>query len=394
MENPSTPPAPHDVRVAAERVLAVSLGKVRLDSGTTLSSSDRSAVYRFRTEDGPEGTPASVIVKQALATGRESSGSGEPSPVERLSSEWASLQLLGEVAPEHPIAPRFLGGDQEAAIVVMEDLGSFGHGLSDALLGDDSDAARSDLLAYSATIGRLHARTSAHVDRFRRIRDDLGATDAGPGYDWLAPGMHAMLDPPELPYPAGLDDDLAILVAHLANPGPFAALIHGDPCPDNWWRTGKSDRLMDLEFARVGHALLDGVYGRVPFPTCWCIGRLPEEVTRAMEHAYRSELVQGCVAARDDAAYRQGVAEACAYWLIFTCRWVPMATLLDEDPEWGTGTFRQRLLARLQVVIQSTRDAGHLTALGSAAEALVRELHGQWDGDISPLPLYPAFRST
>jgi len=59
---------------------------------------------------------------------------------------------------------------------------------------------------------------------------------------------------------------------------------------------------------------------------------------------------------------------------------------------WGTGTIRQRLLVRLDVVTQVTREAGHLEALGDQAEAMSRTLHDRWDADIPPLPLYPAFR--
>jgi hypothetical protein len=32
---------------------------------------------------------------------------------------------------------------------------------------------------------------------------------------------------------------------------------------------------------RFDHALLDAAYGRVPFPTCWCVNRLPDAVARA-----------------------------------------------------------------------------------------------------------------
>jgi hypothetical protein len=239
----------------------------------------------------------------------------------------------------------------------------------------------------------MQARTAGHCARFDQIRNALGPAGPGLGHDWLAPTVHAMLDAIDLAAPAALDGDLAALEASIANPGPFTSLIHGDPCPGNWVRAGATDRFIDFEFARVGHALLDGVYGRAAFPTCWCVGRLPGDVIEAMESAYRYELAQGCPAARDDAHYLPGVAEACAFWLAFTCRIFPLKTLLEEDPEWGTGTNRQRLLFRLDVVRQATDEAGHLSVLGEVAAALARELHDRWDGEITPLPLYPAFQT-
>ncbi len=165
---------------------------------------------------------------------------------------------------------------------------------------------------------------------------------------------------------------------------------HSDPCPGNWFRTGNSDRLLDFEFAGIGHPLLDGVYGRVPFPTCWCIGRLPEHVTQAMERAYWTELGHGCLAARDDARYARAVA--CAYWMIQLCHCSPLPKLLEEDFEWGTATIRQRLLVLLDVVTQGTRESGHLEAIGEQAEAMSRTLHDRWNPIVAPLPLYPAFR--
>ncbi|MBA3379194.1 MAG: hypothetical protein H0T93_09945 [Chloroflexia bacterium] len=69
-----------------------------------------------------------------------------------------------------------------------------------------------------------------------------------------------------------------------------------------------------------------------------------------------------------------------------------MPMLLEEDFEWGTATIRQRLLVRLDVVIQVTRESGHLEALGDQAEAMARTLHDRWDPIVAPLPLYPAFQ--
>ncbi len=274
----------------------------------------------------------------------------------------------------------------------MEDLGPVAGGLTDVLLGDDPVAAKTDLAVYAATVGRLNGATAGHTARFDELRDALGSSDPELGHDWVTPTFHATLDALGLTPAPSIDDELTLLKERIASPGDFAALIHSDPCPGNWLRTGHTDRLLDFEFARVGHALLEGVYGRVPFPTCWCIGRLPEHVSQAMERAYRTELAQGCPAARDDAHYARAVAEACAYWMILLGHWSPMPKLLEEDFEWGTGTIRQRLLVRLDVVTQVTREAGHLEALGDQAEAMSRTLHDRWDADIPPLPLYPAFR--
>ncbi len=388
--------SPEIVRDAAERILSAAFSNVRLDAGAPLDisdSSDRSTLARFQVLDGPAGVPASVVVKQALSTAEEPYDPDRSGgPASRLFNEWASLQFLGEVIPDRPVAPRLYGGDRDAGILVMEDLGPVADGLTESLLGDDPVAAEADLVAYATTVGRMHGATAAHIARFDQIRAALGPDDAEPGQEWVTPTFHATLDALGLTPAPAIDGDLTLLEATIASPGDFAAFIHSDPCPGNWLRTGDTDRLLDFEFAGAGHALVDGVYGRVPFPTCWCIGRLPEHVSQAMERAYRTELAHGCPAARDDARYARAVAEACAHWLVDWWLRSPMARLLEEDFEWGTGTDRQRLLVRLEVVTQVTREAGHLEALGDQAEAMSHTLHDRWDANLAPLPLYPAFQ--
>jgi hypothetical protein len=382
------------VRDAAARVLAEMYGDVRLDDTTPLDGSDRSAVLRFSVAGGLPGAPSSIVVKRTVGLGDEDDDPSHPdSPTIRFFNEWASLQFLGEVVPDRPVAPRLYGGDREAGILVMEDLGPV-IGLAESLLGDDPAAARADLVAYSTTVGRLHARTAPHVARFNQMRDALGPPHPGFGEAWIVPAFHATLDALGLSPTPTIDDDLAILAASMADPGPFAALIHTDPCPGNWTRLDDGDRLIDFEYSRIGPALMDGVFGRVPFPTCWCVGVLPEPVANAMAHAYRTELARGCPAALDDVLYARAEVEACAFWLILLCHWHPLADLFEEAREWGTATIRQRLLTRLEVVAEVTTAAGHLIAIGELAGVMRQALRERWAGEVTPLPPYPAFRTS
>ena len=301
------------VRDVAARVMARTMGEVRLGRATLLNGSDRSSVLRVIVEDAPNGAPSSIIVKRAIDLGAEWDDPSLPdSPTTRFFNEWASLQFLGEIAADHPLAPRLIAADRNAGILVMQDLVPMTV-LSATLLGNDPDAAQADLIAYATTVGRLHACTAAHVAEFQHLRNALGPPNPGFGWDWILPTFHGMLDCLGISPVDGIDDDLATLAACMAEPGDFTALFHSDPCPDNWGWTGDRDYLIDFEYSNIGHALTDGVYGRVPFPTCWCIGVLPEHVAQAMERAYRTELGRGCPAARDDQRYARAVAEACVF---------------------------------------------------------------------------------
>jgi len=149
--------SPGIIKDAAERILSAAFGTVRLDAGKPLDISDisdRSNLFRFQVLDGPMSAPASVIVKRTVAMGDESDDPDRPGgPASRLFNEWASLLFFNEVVPDRPLAPRLFGGDRDAGILVMEDLGPVAGGLTDLLLGDDPVAAETDLTAYAATVG-------------------------------------------------------------------------------------------------------------------------------------------------------------------------------------------------------------------------------------------------
>src|SRR5262249_17518841 len=151
----------------------------------------------------------------------------------------------------------------------------------------------------------------------------------------------ALLD--VVPEPAALED-LAAVIAELTDPGPFLAYTHGDPCPDNDLLVDGALKLVDFEFGAYRHALIDGVYGRICFPTCWCVNRLPSSVAQEMEAAYRTALSQSCPAAADDRAFAHGIVAACVYWALRTCQFAPLTILLDRDADWGIATMRQRVL--------------------------------------------------
>ena len=82
--------------------------------------------------------------------------------------------------------------------------------------------------------------------------------------------------------------DIGHVAQVMADPGPFLAYTHGDACPDNSVLAGDRLRLFDYEFGNFRHALLDGVYGWIRFPTCWCVRDIPASVVSEMETVYRT----------------------------------------------------------------------------------------------------------
>jgi hypothetical protein len=140
---------------------------------------------------------------------------------------------------------------------------------------------------------------------------------------------------------------LAQISHRLSDPDAWLALIHGDPCPDNALFVANQVRLIDYEFAKPSHALLDAIYWRIGFPTCWCAGRIPREIASRVEAVYRAEIGKTMPLARDDNAYCVELAFAAAIWL-FRCLAGRLDKALEEDTKWGIASIRSRLLWYLE----------------------------------------------
>src|SRR5262249_35271346 len=162
----------------------------------------------------------------------------------------------------------------------------------------------------------------------------------------------------------GFEAEFQQLAAAMADPGPFLAYVHGDPCPDNCRIADGRLRLFDFETSSFNHAMLDAVYGRITFPTCWCVNRLPAHVAPMMEAAYRAELVKGCPAAEDDRRFQQELVHCCAAWLIQNGIWL-LEEARRDDWRWGISTWRQRVLMRLDALAGTTQKINHLPAIGA-----------------------------
>jgi hypothetical protein len=281
------------------------------------------------------------------------------------------------------------------------------------------------MVELAGTLGTLHALTIGKQADFDRIRDALGPRRA-PDIDRIAalgPGLKETINSLGLAAPTGLDEELEGLATALQNPGPFLAFTHGDPCPDNWLRVDGKLRLLDFEHARYRHALLDGVYGRIHFPTCWCVNRTPAHLPARMEAAYRAELQNGCPEAADDTLFGHAVVVACAFWAIGMCQWITErqrrdeprsrgwlsrllslewlrqrrtrdrpTTLMERDHEWGISTVRQRVLLRSDILARTTQEFGYLEAIGTTFAALAARLRAVWPPEADAMPLFPAFR--
>jgi len=177
------------------------------------------------------------------------------------------------------------------------------------------------------------------------------------------------------------------MAARLESPGPWLALVHLDPCPDNVLLAGDGTaRLIDFEFSSPGHALLDAAYWWMGFPTCWCAGRVPDTISRRIDLAYREALGDSVPAT---AAFRLESAIIAVIWLFGSLAWL-LEDALKTDSTWGISTRRSRILHYLDVAIRMSTDADVLPGTRQTASDWLDDLRGRWPSS-QPLALYPAF---
>lgn len=124
-----------------------------------------------------------------------------------------------------------------------------------------------------------------HVQLYQRLRERLGPRDTGRladryerrNYARLTEALHNATSALKIVPSDGVNGELHTLNEHMADPGAFLAYTHRDACPDNIVRANGALKLLDFEFGGYGPALIDGVYGRMHFPSCRCVNCLPTE---------------------------------------------------------------------------------------------------------------------
>ncbi len=388
---------------AAENILSSRYGGIpRLTVTDTLREHSRNRVLRCAVEDATDGTPSSVIVKSVDGEGENAydpDNDTRDGTTWRFYNEWAGNAFLDALNLDPPISAGLIGGDRTAGLIVLEDLGKEGKSLADWMLAEDRPALLTALRSYAASLGRLHAETIGKEAVFLQIRREIGGTETVPelpGAKMLresVPGFRDLCALVGEMIPPQFDAEIEKIRRIVDEPGPFFAFTPGDTCPDNHRLTETPyARFFDFEFAGFAHALLTAAYIYLPFPTCWCVNRLPEEAVTMMENEYRKELSSQCPEASEDAVFFPQILAARAFWTITTLSWGKGA-VEGEDDTWGISTIRQRNLLRLDNFANAAEKIGEFPALGDLSRRLAAQLRARWNL-AEEMPLYPAFRET
>jgi aminoglycoside phosphotransferase (APT) family kinase protein len=300
-------------------------------------------------------------------------------------AELAALEFLSPM--QAAVAPRLLGADASAGILIMEDLGP-GSSLADSLLAGDRGRAEADLISYARAIAAMHAWSIGRSREYGQIRARLaGSADGEVAPDWMDAitrskepflAMAAQLGLPT----DGVDREIDSIRTLMAGTG-YVGLVHSDLCPDNTHIVDGRCRIIDFETSGWGPLALDVAYLLAPFPSCWCFARLPAEAAGPALLAYQDEAANAGLELGPD--WEVALTAALAGWVVARVR---IGRALEEDSNWGTTTMRPRLLTWLHSFIEAASRTGALPRLRALAEAIREQLRLRWPEAI--VPDYPA----
>jgi hypothetical protein len=279
-------------------------------------------------------------------------------------------------------------------LIVMSDAGT-GPSLADRLRGSDPAAATTAVLAWAEAIAGVQAASVDLGPAFAaalEARSPLGPPPVDTSVDELAGAADALATHlPRLgvrPREAALDTLRGLAGALEAGP---KALDPGDACPDNNVEVNGGPLLLDFEWAEFRHVGWAGVYPRVPWPTCWCSWRMPEEVGAAAVDRWRRTLAPSLPVVATP-GFDDALELIAAAWTFLSIGlFLPRALDGDppsRDPSRSRPSLRALLPHRLAATMAAPAPVpAELTDLAAQILAATRR---EW-GD-RPLPLAPAWR--
>ncbi len=373
---------------------------VALEKTTLLTSpARRNRIWRCHLHASEENVPATLVVKQVKPDGYSSSTPGSWD-TNRFFNDWAGAQFLSNDSRTQGHGPMFYGGDVERGFILLEDMGEHTSLVAPLLKGDAAGATRA-MLAYASRLGQMHAGSFGLEERYREIQRHISpawaAIEARSADSQAEETEKQAVEFAEVCARLNVEagetarQEFAAALTYLAQPGSFTTFLHGDPCPDNVFYQAPDLRLIDFEFSGFGHALKDGLYARLPFPTCWCAGALPAEVLHQMEAVYRLELAAACPEILDETRFGEEAAVVASHSAFSILRWDLEGALKQEEP-WGIAGTRDRILSRILMFLDTAGSAAQMPALCEVYETLLNRLQRLWPETI-PLPVYPAFRA-
>ena len=326
--------------------------------------------------DGPPDAPTTVVIKAAVEADRA------------IFNEWAVLEWLNEIDATTPLVPTFFGGDADAQLIVIEDLGA-GPALH-RVLQTRPGWAFDALVESQQLLAHIHSATRGREGELSRVRSALPSGPPPPVVEQSPDALRAEMDawqPPSSPE----IDEIESVSATLAVPESFHSLTFNDACPVNRIVNANGVRAVDLEMAGFRHPMIDGAYAAIGHLRC-VVRRLRGNDTLALPptarsittDAYREAVLAGFPEYEDIDRFHEDLTAASAVWMINILRRTRPSVAGDKPSRFFGVTACQRILATLDAFSELATTTGRLPALNAWAHDLRGRLESEWP-ELPPL---------
>lgn len=382
--------APVDLELLAAAAGEAMGPHVRVVLHDRLPGSERAFVVRATASDGSG--ERGVVLKLALKAG------------ESGVREVAALRLLRRSGA--PGVVPLLGVGEELPVLVLGDLGT-GPTLADRLLGTDAGAATGALVDWASAVGRLQAHTADAAEAYMRALTE-GSPQGAPAVDDSLGAIEeaVVVLQRELPrlgahFHGAAVEELRAIGARLARPEAPRGLVPGDTCPDNavlaerrMVGTPDGVSLLDFEGASHRHVAYEAAYLAMPWPSCWCSWRLPDDATAAALAAWRDAVAPAMPDGYTDEDLDADLDAAVLAWTAVSVSWLLPSALEDDpgprDPRRAGQVPSRRALLQHRSQVAASRAGATWPALARWAEELHDRATAAWGA--RPLALAPAYR--
>ncbi len=315
----------------------------------------------------------------------------------RLANDYAGCYFLSQYGHTPPFSPKAYQVDFAQGLMLIEDLQDVAQNYVDILLDSERPLAEDRLSKFMSHLATMHGQTSQQIDIYIDFRNALNSRNARDHelmvqtMQKIVPDLKNAFNAIDFSIDKGFWQEYQELLDIIREPGDFLGYVHGDICPDNILWVNDEPQLIDFELGAAGLVLLDAVYPRMMFPTCWCVGQIDLTLVEKLENLYRAELSQYIEAASDDAQWQKYLTAACGFWVIYTLVLKFMWTGdFDSDSEWGISTHRKRIISRLQAFTNLSPQNGLWPHLYNTFAALHEHLMTRWGDSTEGLQLYPS----
>ncbi|MEX0875558.1 MAG: phosphotransferase [Actinomycetota bacterium] len=260
-------------------------------------------VVRCTLESDSRNVPTSVIVKSLRAH-----PAGFRTDPQQVLTERAALEFVSDLGLD--LAPRLFAGQQEAGVLIMEDLAP--RKVLFDLIRDKDPATDEGLSAFARALAELGTGTVGRSGQYYERRSVLGPVDPQAdrlrlmGWGWSE--TRRFCETLGVPIAGAAETEMSAVVDAVVDPGPFLAFSNGDAGANNYLVEGSDGRIIDFEFAGYRHALADAVCLYVPGPMWMTVS---DPIAEGYERIYRAALSEGIAEAADDKRYGAGIAVAC-----------------------------------------------------------------------------------